>query len=127
MLNKNNTKPSEEYIRYKLPRRSRLLLASGGNSPVLDSGGGKHSVFANAFINILENNNELLTGPELFRQVKERVVKKAKTMKFEQVPVYSAIKGAGHEVGDFFFVPVKPSKDSNTVSGLELGETNIET
>ena len=105
LLNKSNAKPTEEYLNYKLPRRSRLLLSSGGDRPVLDSGGGNYSVFAKAFIDVLEKNKQLITGPEVFMLVKDYVVKTTGQMDYDQVPAYSAIKGAGHEVGDFFFVP----------------------
>ncbi len=38
-----------DYIKYKVPKRSRLLVSSGGDAPVLDkAGGGKNSVFAEA-------------------------------------------------------------------------------
>jgi hypothetical protein len=37
---------SKEYIAYKLPKRARLLISSGGDQPVLDTGGGTNSVFA---------------------------------------------------------------------------------
>src|SRR5690606_34638354 len=37
---------TDEYVEWKMPKRSRLVLASGGDSPVLDSDGGDHSVFA---------------------------------------------------------------------------------
>ncbi len=37
---------SLDYVKYKLPKRSRLLLASGGDNPVLDAGGQGDSVFA---------------------------------------------------------------------------------
>lgn len=97
--------PSKEYVQYKLPRRSRLLLASGGDRPVLDSGGGDNSVFARSLLEVLEGNDRLLTGPELFKSVKGRVVGYAKQSNFEQTPEYKVIKGAGHEMGDFFFVP----------------------
>jgi hypothetical protein len=96
---------SDDYIRYKLDKRSRLLLSSGGDFPVLDNGGGKHSIFANALIKVLKNNQRILTGPELFTQVREEVVAKAKDLKFPQEPEYKSIKGAGHEVGDMFLVP----------------------
>ncbi len=45
---------SEEYIRYKLPKKSRLLLSSGGDLPVLDNAGEGHSVFARAFLDALD-------------------------------------------------------------------------
>jgi hypothetical protein len=97
--------PSKEYVQYKLPRRSRLLLASGGDRPVLDSGGGENSVFARSLFEVLENNDRLLTGPELFKSVRGRVINYAKQSNFDQTPEYKVIKGAGHEMGDFFFVP----------------------
>ncbi|HEY9033133.1 MAG TPA: caspase family protein [Pseudomonadales bacterium] len=94
-----------EFLRYKAGKRSRLLLTSGGDRPVLDSNGEKHSIFASAFIDTLKNNQHILTGPELFRAVHGRVVRESATADFQQEPQYRAIKGAGHEVGDFFFVP----------------------
>ena len=37
----------------------------GGYQPVLDSAGGKHSIFTTAFLDTLGNNREILTGPQL--------------------------------------------------------------
>jgi uncharacterized protein len=105
LLSDSASAPTEKYVDYKLPRRARLLLTSGADQPVLDSGGGDYSVFAKAFIDVLENNHELMTAPQLFSQVKVSVVDMAKKLSFEQQPEYSVIKEAGHEVGDFFFVP----------------------
>ena len=94
-----------EYIRYKLPRRSRLLLSSGGDKPVIDTGGDGHSVFARELIEALKSNKAILSAPDLFLKVSEPVKARAAASDFVQVPVYKSIKGAGHEVGDFFFVP----------------------
>lgn len=94
-----------EYIRYKLPKRSRLLLSSGGDKPVIDSGGQGHSVFARELIDALRNNSQVLSAPDLFTTIKEPVAQRALANNFNQAPVYKSIKGAGHEVGDFFFVP----------------------
>jgi uncharacterized protein len=96
---------SKEYIAYKLPKRARLLISSGGDQPVLDTGGGSNSVFANAFIAELEANQGILPTPELFSRVSKRVEIDAAQNKFVQKPEFKSIKGAGHEVGDFFFVP----------------------
>ncbi len=96
---------SDDYIRYKLPRRARLLMASGGDSPVLDGDAGDHSVFAAALIDVLEDNRSLLAGPELFVRVRDRVRQSEAAAGIGQEPQYKTIKGAGHEVGDFFFVP----------------------
>jgi hypothetical protein len=97
--------PTIDYLKYKLPKRSRLLLSSGGDRPVLDEGGGDNSVFARAFLDILENNTGILTAPALFERVKDRVKAMAERSNFHQVPEFRSIKSAGHEVGDFFFVP----------------------
>ncbi|HKR36560.1 MAG TPA: caspase family protein [Steroidobacteraceae bacterium] len=96
---------SKEYIKFKLPKRSRLLLSSGGDQPVLDEGGGNNSVFARAFLDELEGNTGILSAPELFSRVRKRVEVAAAKNKFVQTPEFKSIKGAGHEVGDFFFVP----------------------
>jgi hypothetical protein len=96
---------SKEYIKFKLPKRSRLLLSSGGDQPVLDEGGGNNSVFARAFLDELEGNQGILSAPELFSRVRKRVEVAAAKNKFVQTPEFKSIKGAGHEVGDFFFVP----------------------
>lgn len=95
---------SEEYVRYKLPKKSRLLLSSGGDMPVLDNAGAGHSVFARAFLDALDNAKGVMTGPELFLKIKEQVSTKAKTINFVQIPEFKVIKGTGHEVGDFFFI-----------------------
>jgi uncharacterized protein len=96
---------SKEYIKYKLPKRARLLLASGGDKPVLDEGSGGNSVFARAFLDELEANQGILPSPELFSRIRKRVEAAAAKNKFVQTPEFKSIKGAGHEVGDFFFVP----------------------
>lgn len=101
----DNAEVSEEYIRYKLPRRSRLLVSSGGDRPVIDSVGDEHSIFAGELIKALRDNDSILTVPELFARVAESVSKRAADNDFVQEPVLKSIKGAGHEIGDFFFVP----------------------
>ncbi|MBM0104249.1 caspase family protein [Steroidobacter sp. S1-65] len=96
---------SQEYIKFKLPKRARLLLSSGGDKPVLDEGSGGNSVFARAFLDELESNQGILSSPELFSRIRKRVEVAAQNNKFVQRPEFKSIKGAGHEVGDFFFVP----------------------
>ena len=72
---------------------------------MLDVGGGGNSVFARAFIDELEANTGILSSPELFSRLSKRVEVAAASNKFVQKPEFKSIKGAGHEVGDFFFVP----------------------
>lgn len=99
-----NADYTKDYIRYKLPKRSRLLLSSGGDKPVLDNAGNGNSIFAKAFLDALDGVDEIISGPELFSIVRAKVSERAEDIGFAQVPEFKAIKGAGHEVGDFFFV-----------------------
>ena len=88
-----------DYIERMASRRTRVVLTSGGLEPVLDSGGGKHSVFAAEFLKVLENNTGVLDGTQLFEQVRRPVVLAA-----PQTPQYSDIRFSGHDGGDFLFV-----------------------
>lgn len=98
---------SSEYLKYKLPKRARLLLASGGDQPVLDAVAGRgNSVFADAFLDALESNTSVLSTPALFARIRDRVRQEAQKSAFAQSPDLKSIKSAGHEMGDFFFVPV---------------------
>ena len=96
---------SLDYVKYKLPKRSRLVLASGGDEPVLDSGGQGDSVFARAFLDVLNANRGILSASGLFSQIQDHVKAGAARSHVTQVPELKAIKAAGHELGDFFFVP----------------------
>lgn len=96
----------EEFMRYKLPKRARLLLSSGGDEPVLDNGAPGHSVFASVVLETLNNNQDVLSGPQLFAAIKDKVSQRSTASGVVQEPEFKVIKGAGHEVGDFFFVPM---------------------
>lgn len=96
-----------DFLRFKLRKRSRLLLTSGGDSPVLDGGASGSSVFARAFLDELEANDSLLSSPGLFLRIRDRVETLAREADFSQRPELKTIKTAGHEVGDFFFLPKK--------------------
>lgn len=101
---------SSEYLKYKLPKRARLLLSSGGDEPVLDAVGGQgNSVFARAFLDALETNSTVLSTPALFEKIRDRVKQESQRSAFAQAPDLKTIKSAGHEMGDFFFVPLGKS------------------
>ena len=86
-------------------RRSRTVLTSGGLRPVLDAGGGEHSLFARALLTVLELNDRPLSGAVLHREVAARVTFGASELGVEQVPDYAPIQFAGHETGDFVLMP----------------------
>ncbi len=85
-------------------KRARMALTSGGLAPVLDAGGGEHSIFAKALLDVLRDNRGLLDGDEIYREVTVRVSYAAKAVQFEQLPQYAPIKYAGHEAGEFFML-----------------------
>jgi uncharacterized caspase-like protein len=85
--------------------RARAVLTSGDVKPVLDAGGGNHSLFAKAFIDSLRSNDQVLEGYELYRSVQKRMKKATARLNVEQNPQYAPIKYAGHEAGEFLFLP----------------------
>ncbi len=87
-------------------KRVRTALTSGGLRPVLDEGGKGHSVFAEAFLGVLKDNQEILETERIFLAIRNRVIRAAQGLNTEQIPTYSPIHLAGHEsLGDFIFVP----------------------
>ncbi len=87
-------------------KRVRTAMTSGGVKPVLDAGGSGHSVFAEAFLGVLEENANVLEAERLFWAVRTRVVSTSQKLNAEQIPTYDPIHMAGHEsLGDFIFVP----------------------
>ncbi|UCF92034.1 MAG: caspase family protein [Desulfobacterales bacterium] len=88
------------YLRKMLTKKSRTLLASGGNEPVSDYGAGGHSVFAAAFLQGLESmKQDMFSAEELFYDyIKEKVAGSS-----SQIPEYKFILDSGHEGGDFIF------------------------
>jgi len=91
----------ESYLQKLKSKASRVLIASGGNEPVDDSGGKGHSIFADVFIRSLKNPiDQQFTAEELVtRQIKESVAGRA-----EQTPEYRVIRNSGHDGGDFVFI-----------------------
>jgi uncharacterized caspase-like protein len=94
----------EQFLKKMQAGKSRTLMASGGDEPVADGGGGgKHSVFANALLRGLrEMDKGQFTAGELFRyHVEEAVAGRA-----NQTPEYNPLRNSGHESGDFVFVKI---------------------
>jgi hypothetical protein len=87
-------------------KRSRTVLTSGGVAPVIDGGGGNHSVFARAFLEALNGNHDVLAAQKLYADVSRRVSLVTSSLRVDQVPVYAPLPHAGHELGEFLFVPL---------------------
>jgi uncharacterized caspase-like protein len=90
----------ERYLQKMLRRKSRTMMASGGNEPVSDSGGQGHSVFAAALLAGLEGmESKKFTAEELYYLFIKEIVAGSS----EQTPEYDIIRNSGHAGGDFIF------------------------
>lgn len=100
----------ERYLAKASRLKSRQLMASGGEEPVEDGGGGGHSVFANALIKALETMpDKTFTASELFEQkVKPAVISAASAVTEGQTPGFNRIAKAGDEPGSEFVFQVSP-------------------
>jgi len=99
-----------EYIKELAKGHARTVLSSGELAPVLDAGGGGHSVFANVLLSVLESNDQVIEGNRLHQEMSAYVVSESKRFGLTQVPLYAANTQAGHISGDFIFVPKKFQK-----------------
>ena len=92
------------YLQRLMDKPSRILIASGGNEPVSDSGGSGHSIFADVLLKALRNPfDRRFTAEELMaRQIKEPVAGRS-----SQTPEYKVIRNSGHDGGDFVFEKIR--------------------
>ncbi len=82
-------------------KKARVVLASGGLEPVVDGGGkNEHSVFASAILDVLVSNEQVLDTTQMFQKLRSKVI-----VNSAQTPEYSDIRNAGHDGGDFIFLP----------------------
>lgn len=95
----------QTWLRLLVAKRARVVMTSGGLAPVLDLGSRGHSVFAGSFIDALSKAKEVVVGQALYKAVAARVAHAASNYEFEQIPEFAAVARAGHEAGDFIFVP----------------------
>jgi TonB family protein len=83
-------------------RTSRELLASGGNEPVADGGGGGHSVFASAFLRALQRmDQQEFAVEELFQEVRVSVAGQS-----AQLPQLEQVRNSGDDGGEFVFTRI---------------------
>jgi len=81
-----------------LKNRAGLVLASGGETPVVDTViDNKHSLFAYKFIDILKKNEDYVTSSNIFLQIKKYHSKQTQT------PQFYGVENWGHLDGDFVF------------------------
>ncbi len=84
---------------------TRVALSAGGLQPVADSiDNSGHSVFANAFLSVLDQTETIIDSDSLATQVVFTVSTATKDT-IRQVPRYAPLARGGHQGGDFYFVP----------------------
>ena len=101
---------SEKEMRVKLQRRSRFVLSSGDVQPMVvvdetDETSASHSVFAQAFVEVLQENTGSLSVVELYGRVFDKMDRRSRGVGGLPEPELRVIRAAGHESeGDYFFV-----------------------
>ncbi len=99
-----NDERYQRWLKAMAKGKSRTVLTSGGLQPVLDSGGGDHSLFAKHFLEALENNEGIIDAYTLYNQIFMDVKEGALVMDVDQSPQYAPIKNANHYSVDYFFI-----------------------
>ncbi|MGQ0701134.1 MAG: caspase family protein [Panacagrimonas sp.] len=80
-----------------LARRSHVVMSSGGNEPVFDSGRGGHSLFAWSLMNTLSEVKTWSSGGKMFERIRFTVARE-----LPQRPQYGAAPGY-QEGGEYLF------------------------
>ena len=98
----NEIKKKQKNMLYQklIKKRARIVLSSGQNEPVDDTGAGKHSIFGMSFINSLKNNNVIS-----LRDIGNDIAYAHAGMR--QQPYLHLMYNWGHNNGDFVFVSKK--------------------
>ncbi len=99
-----NSKRNRAWFDAVTTTKVRVVMSSGGLKPVLDSGSGNHSVFANAFLSALRSGGSVMEGAGLYQALRQQVKTASSARGHRQTPVYAPIKFAGHQAGDFIFL-----------------------
>lgn len=99
--------PRDEALSRMVSSRSRLVLTSGGVTPVLDSAQNGHSIFATALFDELEANKETLEISRVFAQIRGEVKKRSAAAGLEQEPVLAVLPNSDDEGGELVFLPKK--------------------
>lgn len=99
-----NDKQLARWLKVMSKTSSRTVLTSGGIQPVLDSGGGKHSIFAESLLKELTTATGPIDAYRIYLKVSNEVRQKSLSLGFDQVPTYAPIKHTGHGGGEFIFV-----------------------
>ena len=108
---------SEKYYQKMQRLKSSQAITSGGVETVPDGSPGEHSAFAKYVLKALQNNiKKYFDALELFQQIRIPVSNNANTK-----PRFGAVKGIGHEGGQFVFCQKKIFNKITIATGLDGG------
>ncbi len=94
-----------DWLARRAQLRSRKVMSSGNIAQVMDGGAGTNSIFARQLIDALTKRAEPFEAHELYREVAPRIEQASRGAGAQQEPQYGPLRHAGHEAGDFVFVP----------------------
>lgn len=100
-----STEARAKWVRAKVEKPSRTAVTSGTVRPVAHGVGDRHSIFAQALIEVLKRNDGILEARRVFGTVSNQVASTANSAGHGRTPRYAPLRFAGHGGGDFFFVP----------------------
>jgi uncharacterized caspase-like protein len=121
-LSVSPTRPAERepFLQKMDAGRSRMLMASGDDEPVVDDDGSGHSVFAAALLRGLRlMDGPRFTATELF----VGYVLGPVASRTGRMPFYNPLRNSSHESGDFVFTRIKPVAVPGSCDDLEAKAT----
>ena len=87
-------------------KKSRIVISSGRDAPVLDTADGRHSIFTRALLEVLgDPGRKAIDVQRIFGAIRSKVVDAARRVGVEQKPELSVIADVGDEGGTLYFVP----------------------
>jgi len=90
------------YLKELASKESRKALTSGALQPVSDTGENGHSAFASSLLEVLVENEKIISANELHQNIRPLIMSK-----YSQTPLYNIVGNAGDEGGEFLFVPIQ--------------------
>ncbi len=111
--------------------KTRTVLTSGAATPfTVSSLTSNHSVFTSGVLEVLKSSGpDVLFAYDLFAKVREQLLAIVSPTGTSLVPRYAPIKYAGHENGEFLFVPTESRIGHNSITlpsyAMQTGQESL--
>ena len=102
---------------------SRWLLTAGRLAPVSDGNLGENSPFTKALVSKLESNTDILWAGDLCREVTLNTFFNTN----DQIPRGEPLQNAGHQGGEFLFIPKEDFLKPNIAANLKPAGSHTQT